>query len=117
MFVCCFLCQAPRLLSSVLLDKPELIEKLAICLDDARMVTNYKHLARELNVNEDVITKKEHYNHHSPTAQLFDYLMASRPDLTVAQLSQALVEIERRDLVSLLETKGNFLVITLKKCT
>ncbi|XP_078351818.1 uncharacterized protein LOC144636474 [Oculina patagonica] len=95
-----------RLLSSVLHDEPELIEKLAICLDDTRrMVMNYRHLARELNVDEDVFTREEHHNHHSPAAIMFEHLRDSYPDLRVEQIKHALAEIGRNDLVRLLETK------------
>ena len=95
------------MLADVLITNPDLIEQLALCLDrEMRLISNWKHLSRELKVDADVISSLEHYSDFSPTIRLFE---VTQPDLTIQQLKQALLDIRRNDLVSLLTTKGNYL--------
>ena len=42
----------------------------------------------------------------SPTIRLFEFLEATQRDLTIKELKDALLEIRRNDLFSLLTTKG-----------
>jgi len=72
-----------------------------------RLIQNWKHLSWELKVDANVIKSLGQYSDFSPTIRLFEYLEATQPDLTIQQLKQALTDIRRNDLVSLLTTKGN----------
>lgn len=95
--------------TTILSQKPKLIEQLALCLDrKMRLIPNWKHLAWELKVDEDVTKRLEQYSDFSPTIRLFEYLEVTQPDLTIQQLRNALLEIRRNDLFSLLTTKGNY---------
>ncbi|KAJ7326133.1 hypothetical protein OS493_027984 [Desmophyllum pertusum] len=86
-------------LSTILTDKPELIQQLALCLDrEMRFVPNWKHLARKMLVDEDVIKRLEQHSDYSPTIRLFDHLEVTQPDLTIKTLRKALSEIRRNDL-------------------
>ena len=102
-----FFSQASKL-SDVLKRHPDFLDQLALCLDrNTRLIPNWKELARELNVDGDVIQKLEHYKDHSPTIRLFEYLEVKKPKLTIQQLRNAMLEIRRNDLFTLLTTKGN----------
>lgn len=93
----------------VLKREPTFVNQLASCLDrEMRLIPNWKHLAWELKVDEIVITRLEKYSDFSPTIRLFDYLEAKQPDLDIHKLKNALLEIRRNDLFSLLTTKGNY---------
>ena len=95
-------------LADVLRMKPGLIEQLGFCLDrEMKLLPNWKHLSWKLNVDADVITRLEQYSDFSPTIRLFEYLAMTRPDLTILQLKQALFDIRRNDLFTLLTTKGS----------
>ena len=72
-----------------------------------RLIPSWKQLARELYVDENVIKKMEQYKNQSPTIQLFEYLEVMKPQLTIQQLKNAMLDIRRNDLFSLLTTKGN----------
>ena len=99
-------CSGPKL-STILTSKPEFIDQLSLCLDrDMRLIRNWKHLASKLGVDVDVIRRLEQYTDFSPTIRLFEFLEATQPDLTIKELKQALLEIRRNDLFSLLATKG-----------
>lgn len=100
-------CQDSKL-SDVLKRHPDFLDQLALCLDrNMRLIPNWKQLARELNVDEDVIKKLEQYKDQSPTIRLFEYLEVTQPQLTIQQLRNAMLDIRRNDLFSLLTTKGN----------
>ena len=95
-------------MADVLRKNPDLIEQLALCLDrEMRLISNWKYLSWELKVDANVIKSLEQYSDFSPTIRLFEYLEVTQPDLTIQQLKQALLDIRRNDLVSLLTTKGN----------
>ena len=73
---------------------------------------NWSFLGR--NVTSDfryVIKSLEQYSDFSPTIRLFEYLEVTQPDLTIQQLKQALIDIRRNDLVSLLTTKGKLIKV------
>ena len=97
-------------MADVLITNPDLIEQLASCLDrEMRLIPNWKHLSWELKVDANVIRSLEQYSDFSPTMRLFEYLEVTQPDLTIQQLKQALIDIRRNDLVSLLTTKGKLI--------
>ena len=72
-----------------------------------RLIPNWKDLAWELKVDDDVTKRLELYSDFSPTIRLFEYLGVTQPELTIQELRNALFEIRRNDLFSLLTTKGN----------
>ena len=103
-------------MADVLRMKPFFIEQLAFSLDrETKVIPNWKHLSRELKVDEEVITDLEKYTDFSPTIKLFKYLEIRRKDLTIQQLKQALLDIKRNDLFSLLTTKGDKILLAWQK--
>ncbi|KAJ7326109.1 hypothetical protein OS493_027960 [Desmophyllum pertusum] len=78
-------------LSAILIHELELIQQLASCLDrEMRLIPNWKHLARKMFVDEDVIKRLEQHSDYSPTIRLFDHLEVTQPDLTIQTLRKAL---------------------------
>ena len=73
-----------------------------------RLIPNWEHLARKLNVDEEVIIRLAQHGDFSPTIRLFEYLEVTQPELTIQQLRSAFLEIRRNELFSLLTTKGNY---------
>ena len=71
------------LLSDVLNRHPDLLGQLALCLDT------------------------EQYEEQSPVIRLFEYLAVMQPQMTIQQLRNALLSIERLDIIRLLTAKGN----------
>ena len=67
-----------------------------------KFIRNWRHLASILHVDLDVIRRLGQYGDISPTIRLFDYLATSKPDLTIKDLKDILLN----DLISLLVTKG-----------
>ena len=91
---------------SVILEKrPQFIEQLALCLD-REIIPNWRQLATNLDVDVNVIKRLGQYSDYSPTIRLFEFFEVTQPDLTIKQLKDALLEIRRNDLFSLLSTKG-----------
>ena len=89
---------------SVILEKrPELIEQLALCLDsEMRSIPDWIQLAKILRVDENVIQRLL----PSPTIRLFEFLEVTHPVFIIKQLKDALLEIRRSDLFSLLFRRG-----------
>ena len=71
-----------------------------------RLIPNWRQLATNLDVDVNVIKRLGQYSDYSPTIRLFEFLEVTQPDLTIKQLKDALLEIRRNDLFSLLSTKG-----------
>ena len=91
------------------------MEQLSLCLDrDVRLIPNWKNLASKLEVEVDVIKRLEQYGDFSPTFRLFYFLETSKPDLTIKELKETMLEIGRNDLLSLLTTEGNKKIIIVK---
>ena len=84
--------------------KPEAVEMITMKLDieTTKVDRNWRHFARKLNVGEKVIESLKCYGTFSPTANAFDYLQFSKPDLTIGTLKQVFTDIERNDLKELL---------------
>ena len=88
--------------------KPEFVDQLALCLDrEMRLIPTWKHWASELKVDNDVIKRLEQDRDHSPTIRLFEHLGVTQPQLSIQVLRNAMLDIRRNDLFSLL-TKGNY---------
>ena len=79
-----------------------------------RLINNWKHLASTLEVEVDVIKRLEQYGDFSPTFRLFDFLESWKPDLTIKELKETMLEIGRNDLLNLLTTEGNKKIIIVK---
>ena len=80
---------------------------MALLLDrEMRLIPNWKHFSNELKVDVNVINRLEQYADFSPTIRLFEYLETTQPNLTIQQLKQALLDIGRKDLFSLLTRTG-----------
>jgi len=95
-------------LSDVLNRHPDFLDQLALRLDEnLRVIPNWRHLAVQLNVYEDVIKKLKQYKERSSTIRLFEYLEVTQPQLTIQQLSWAMRAIQRMDVLDLLREKGN----------
>ena len=71
-----------------------------------RLIPNWRQLATNLDVDVNVIKRLGQYIDYSPTIRLFEFLEVEQPDLTIKQLKDALLKIERKDLFILLSTKG-----------
>lgn len=100
-------------LAEVLRTNPVLIDQLALLLDrEKRLIANWKHLCRVLEVDPKVVSSLEHYTDFSPTIRLFEHLEVVKPDLSIQHLKQALSDIGRNDLVSLLTCKGKVYMFT-----
>ena len=94
-------------LSAILRRNPEFMEELCFCLDrEMKFIRNWRGLASKFLVDLDVIRRLGRYDYISPTILLFDFLATSNPDLTIKELRDILLEIERSDLISLLIKKG-----------
>ena len=92
----------------VLRRKQDLETELALCLDRETWVKpNWVHLSREVKVDEQVVSDLEAYTDRSPTIRLFEHLKSVNESLTIQQLKQALSNIRRDDLCTLLEKKGD----------
>ena len=76
--------------------KPEAVEMITMKLDieTTKADRNWRHFARKLNVGEKVIESLKCYGTFSPTANAFDYLQSSKPDLTIGTLKQVFTDIE-----------------------
>ena len=63
----------------------------------------WQYLANALGVRSNVWKTFDPQTLQSPTKILFEWLDAERPELTVAEICDALRKIERNDVVLLLE--------------
>ena len=64
---------------------------------------NWRHFARELNVAPEVIESLKWYGTFSPTANVFDNLEFTKPDLAISTLKEVFTNIGRNDLKQLLD--------------
>ena len=85
--------------------KPEAVDKITMRLDIeiTRAVKNWRHFARELKVAPEVIESLKWYGSFSPTANVFDNLEFTKPDLTIGTLKKVFTDIGRKDLKQLLD--------------
>ena len=85
--------------------KPEAVDKITMRLDMeiTRAVKNWRHFARELKVAPEVIESLKWYGSFSPTANVFDNLEFTKPDLTIGTLKKVFTDIGRKDLKQLLD--------------
>ena len=103
MYIFSFLLES--LFSAFMKLRPEAVEKITVRLDMkiTRAVKNWRHFARELNVEPEVIESLKWYGTFSPTANVFDNLEFTKPDLTISTLKEVFTKIGRNDLKQLLD--------------
>ena len=85
-----------------------LLDEIALALDStSRVSANWQKLATELGVRRETCLELGRRSTQNPTNQLFQYLDASCPQMTLKVLKEALRFIERNDLLkNLLNLEG-----------
>lgn len=83
----------------------DLLEALGRCLDKEYKYGHckcWKHLSEHFGISEAVYRSFKFQKENSPTELMFEYLQSSLPDITVESLKDALNQIERNDVISVL---------------
>ena len=81
-----------------------LLDEIALALDGTSMVLgNWYHLAMKLGVPREDCWKLETRSIQNATNQLFQYLEATRPQMSLTQLKEALRLIGRNDLLEIIK--------------
>ena len=81
-----------------------LLDEIALALDStSQVLANWHHLAMKLGVPRKTCLELGRRSTQNPTGQLFQYFAASRPQMTLKSLKDALCFIERNDLVKILQ--------------
>ena len=94
------------LLSETVTSNPLILGDLAHCLDTEYqygMVPCWRDLAELLAIPREVYWDCGTLSITSPTEDLFVFLSATKPQLTIAEIKEALTEIDRLDVAQLLE--------------
>ena len=88
-----------------------LLDEIALSLDGTSLVlANWYQLALKLGVPRKDCWKFERRSTQSPTNELFEYLEATRPQMTLKELMETLRLMKRNDLLDYLtsqDLKGN----------
>ena len=88
-----------------------LLDEIALALDaTSPVLANWYHLAIKLGVPRKDCWNFERHSAQSPTNDLFQYLEATRPLMTLKELKETLHSMERNDLLEYLtsqDLKGN----------
>ncbi|XP_031558097.1 uncharacterized protein LOC116294606, partial [Actinia tenebrosa] len=80
-------------------DNHSALEKLSKCLDrEFPHIKCWLHFAEQMKIEKDVICQCRLYSEYSPTVKLFEFLKATRPELSVKELTSALEEMKRIDI-------------------
>lgn len=81
-----------------------LLDEIALALDStSQLSANWYHLAMTLGVPRKTCLELERRSTQNPTNRLFQYFAASRPQMTVKVLKEALRSTERKDLLKTLQ--------------
>ena len=81
-----------------------LLDEIALALDStSRVSANWLKLATKLGVSRKTCLELGRRSTQNPTNQLFQYLAASRPQMTIKVLKEALRFTERNDLLKILQ--------------
>ena len=84
-----------------------LLDEIALALDATSLVlANWYHLAIELGVPRKDCWNFERRSTQSPTNELFQYLEATRPQMTLRKLRETLHELKRLDLLYYLDEQS-----------
>ncbi|XP_029195619.2 uncharacterized protein LOC114961184 isoform X2 [Acropora millepora] len=99
---------ADALLSETVTNNPYILGDLANCLDieyQYGKIPCWRDLAKLLAIPADIYKHCNTLSITSPTEDLFSFLSAIKPQLTIAEIKEALEEIGRLDVAQLLETR------------
>ena len=84
-----------------------LLDEISLALDGTSMVlANWLTLAIKLRVPRKTCWEFERRSTESPTSRIFQYLAATCPEMTLTRLKEALVLVERKDLMKILEEES-----------
>jgi len=84
-----------------------LLDEIALALDITSLVlANWFHLAIRLGVPRKDCWNFERPSTQSPTNELFQYLEATRPRMTLKKLKDSLHELNRMDLLYYLDKQS-----------
>lgn len=84
-----------------------LLDEIALALDSTSPVlANWHNLALKLGVPRKTCWELGRRSTQNPTNQLFQYFAASRPQMTLKILKDALLFIARNDLLKILQNLG-----------
>ena len=85
---------------------PRFIKLLSPNLDmESRTIGNWRSLATEFGIRKQK-TEQFGLRGSGPTGALFVYIQTAKGDLTMGQLHKHFEEMERKDLVNLLDKQG-----------
>lgn len=108
LFVFFFDLLTDALLSETVTNNSFILEDLANCLDieyQYGKVPCWRDLAKLLAVPADICKHCNTLSITSPTEDLFVFLSATKPQLTIAEIKEALERIARLDVAQLLERR------------
>ena len=84
-----------------------LLDEIALALDATSLVlANWYRLAIKLGVPRKDCWNFERRSTQSPTNELFQYLEATSPQMTLKKLRETLQELNRMDLLCYLDEQG-----------
>ena len=84
-----------------------LLDDIALKLDDKSPVLgNWSKLASKLGVPPEVYQQFERRSVQSPTHNMFQYLEATRPQVTFKELKDAFGSMKRNDLLKILRNQN-----------
>ena len=84
-----------------------LLDKIALALDaTSPVLANWYHLAIKLGVPREDCWNFEKRPTQSPTNEVFRCLEATRPQITVRKLKEALMQLQRMDLLHYLDKQS-----------
>lgn len=87
--------------------QPGLLDEIALALDGTSLtLENWYHLAIKLGVPRKECWKFERLLTQTPTQELFQYLEATRPQMTLKELKETLLSMKRMDLLTFLNNQG-----------
>ena len=84
-----------------------LLDEIALALDaTSPVLANWYRLAIKLGVPREDCWNFERRSTQSPTNELFQYLEATRPQMTLKKLKEALNQLKRMDLLYYLDNQS-----------
>ena len=90
-------------ISSLLEDLEDLLDEVAILLDkETPGLRNWQHFARRFDISMKECDDLKPKGIPSPTKKLMEYIVQVNPDLSLKQLIQTLIKMNRHDVVTAL---------------
>ena len=105
-FHCCFV--TGSLLTETITNNSRILRDLGKCLDTEYhygRVPCWRDLAELLGIPPEAYEHCGTYSASSPTEDLFVFLSATKPQLTIQDIKEALKEIDRHDVAQLLDRR------------